>query len=100
SPLTLPPPDRIDGLRLVLGDFLACLNDDLARPVAAGGIANVIDGNLALDFGDAAAIDNLLRIGLIERADDVGIGAVFGTHGPQKRERRKLAALVDADAQH
>ena len=44
----------------VLGDLLAALDDDLAGPVAADRIDDVVDGDLAFDLADAAAVDDLL----------------------------------------
>ena len=93
----LRPDVQID-LGRVLGDLLAALDDDLAGPVAAGRVDDVVDGDLAFDLGRAAAVDDLLLGGFVERADDVGVQAVLRVHRPQQRHRRELAALVDADA--
>ena len=49
-----------DHLGRVLGDLLAAFDDDLAGPVAADRIDDVVDGDLAFDLGDAAAVDDLL----------------------------------------
>jgi hypothetical protein len=72
-----------DRLGVALRDLVACFHDDLARAIAAGRVAHVIDGNLAFDLRNTATIDDLLRRGFVEDADDVRVGAVFWAHGPQ-----------------
>ncbi len=66
-----------DRLGSVLGDLLARLDNDLAGPLAAHRIDDVVHGDLAHDFRGAAAVDDLLVRRRIERPDDVRIGAVL-----------------------
>ena len=87
-----------DHLRDVLGDFLTAFEHDLAGLGAVGRIDDVVDRDLAFDLADAAAVDDFLGRGVVEDADQVGVEAVFGVHGPQQGQGRELAALIDAHA--
>ena len=78
---------------------MAGFDDDLAGPLAAAGIDDVVDGDLAFDLDHAPAVRDFLDGRLVEGADQVGIGAILGTHGAEQRHGGKLAALVDADAE-
>ena len=78
-----------------MGDLAAGIDDDLAGPLAALGIDDVVDGELAFDLDDIPTALGLHLLGLVEQFEDLGVGRVLGIHRPQQRERRKLAALVD-----
>src|SRR5262249_54866133 len=86
-----------DGFCTALGDLLAALDEDLARPFAANGVHDVANRNSAFNRGGAAATADFLLIGFIERAEDVGVEPVLGVHRAQQRDDGELAALVDAD---
>src|SRR5690606_3132691 len=88
-----------DQLGGVFRDLVTRLDDDFAGAIAGHRIDDIVDRNLAFDLGGAAAVDDLLDDRLVERADDLRVSAVLGAHGPQQRDRRELAALVDADAE-
>jgi len=81
----------------ILGDLVAAFDNHLSGPVAARWIDNVAHRPAALDFHGAASVHDGFFAGFIERAQQGGIFAVFGVHGPQERHHGELAALVDAD---
>jgi hypothetical protein len=86
-----------DQFRLIVGDRVAGIDDDLAGPLASLRIDDVVDRDLAFELADTAAAGHLLHRRLVEELENLRVAAVLRIHRPQERERGKLAALVDAD---
>ncbi len=62
-------------------------------------VHNVVDGNFAFKLTGASAIHNLDFGRVVKRLQDCRIFAVLRVHCPQKRQRGKLAALINSNGQ-
>ena len=84
----------------VVPDRVPRIDNDLPASLVAGRIDNVIGSKRLGNPFDIFRLGSLDQLGRVEQLQQGGVGAVLGPHRTQQRQRRELAALVDADIEH